>query len=145
MVRTVVCTKDGCKGNEFYISMQDAKLKAICKECGAAYEYSTDFYDYNVLSECSRCKGEVFKLLKDYDSEKVYMKCIKCGSPPEKVFIDDDGIQITYEEKLLQDIKIFMQKIEQRICNVEHKVDSLDKGQELLEESLAYINKYMNS
>ena len=37
-----------------------------------------------------------------------------------------------------------MYKIDQRICNLEIKVDGLEKGQELLEESLAYINRYMS-
>lgn len=54
-------------------------------------------------------------------------------------------MQVTYQEKLLHDIKHLMQQIDQRVCNLEIKVEGLEKGQELLEESLAYINKYMTN
>ncbi|NRZ51374.1 hypothetical protein DFR95_000002 [Clostridium beijerinckii] len=37
-----------------------------------------------------------------------------------------------------------MYQIDQRICSLEMKIDGLEKGQELLEESLAYINRYMS-
>lgn len=36
-----------------------------------------------------------------------------------------------------------MHQVDQRVCNLELKVEGLEKGHELLEESLAYINKYM--
>lgn len=62
----------------------------------------------------------------------------------KKIYIDDEGVQVTYEAKLLQDIKQFMYQIDQRICSLEMKIDGLEKGQELLEESLAYINRYMS-
>lgn len=143
MIRTVVCKKDGCSGNGFRISMEDGKLKAVCCECGSEYIYDTNFYDYNILSHCSKCNNDIFKLFRDSDNGHIYIKCNECGSLPDKVYIDTEGIQITYEEHLLQEIRHLMQQIDQRICNVEMKIDSLEKGQELLEESLAYINKYM--
>ena len=52
--------------------------------------------------------------------------------PPEKIFIDDEGIQVTYEAKLLQDIKQLMYKIDQRICNLEMKIDGLEKGSRII-------------
>ena len=121
MIRTVVCKKDGCKGNEFYIVTEDNKLKLTCKECGKNYYYDVSHYDFTMLSNCT-----------------------KCGYPPEKVFIDAEGIQVTYEAHLLQDIKQLMNQIDQRVCNLEMKIEGLEKGQELLEESLAYINRYMS-
>ena len=39
MVRTVVCKKDGCSGNEFYITTKDNKLMLTCNECGNVYYY----------------------------------------------------------------------------------------------------------
>ena len=145
MIRTVVCTRDGCSGNGFRISMQNGKLKTICIQCGAIYEYDTNFYDYNMLSNCRKCNSHIFKVFKDTENNNIYVKCNECGSLPEKIYIDPEGIQITYEERLLQEIKYLMQKIDQRISNVEIKTDSLEKGQELLEESLAYVNKYITN
>jgi len=143
MIRTVVCKKDGCSGNEFNIITEDNRLKLACKDCGSIYYYDVSYYDFAMLSACSKCNNDTFKVFTDVEKEGIYAKCTKCGSPPEKVFIDDEGIQVTYEAKLLHDIKQLMQQIDQRVCNLEIKVDGLEKGQELLEESLAYINRYM--
>lgn len=143
MIRTVVCKKDGCSGNEFNIITEDNKLKLVCKDCGSIYYYDVSYYDFAMLSACSKCNNDTFKVFTDVEKDGIYAKCTKCGAPPEKVFIDDEGIQVTYEAKLLHDIKQLMQQIDQRVCNLEMKVDGLEKGQELLEESLAYINRYM--
>ena len=143
MIRTLVCKKDGCSGNEFNIITEDNKLKLACKDCGSLYYYDVSYYDFAMLSACSKCNNDTFKVFTDVEKEGIYAKCTKCGAPPEKVFIDDEGIQVTYEAKLLHEIKQLMQQIDQRVCNLDIKVDGLEKGQELLEESLAYINRYM--
>ena len=36
-----------------------------------------------------------------------------------------------------------MYQVDQRICNLEVKVEAMERGQDVLEESLAYINKYI--
>lgn len=144
MVRTIVCKKDGCSGNEFYIVTEDNRLKLTCKDCESTYYYDVSYYEFVMLSNCEKCNNDTFKVFNNLEKQGIYAKCTKCGSPPEKVFIDDEGIQVTYEAKLLQDIKQFMYQIDQRICNLEMKIDGLEKGQELLEESLAYINRYMS-
>lgn len=97
-----------------------------------------------MLSNCEKCNNDTFKVFSDVEKDGLYAKCTKCGCPPEKVFIDDEGTQVSYEVKLLNDIKQLMNQIDQRVCNLEMKVEGLEKGQELLEESLAYINKYMS-
>lgn len=144
MVQTIVCKKDGCSGNEFHIITEDNKLKLICNDCGSTYYYDVSYYDFVMLSSCKKCNNNTFKVFNNLEKQGIYAKCTKCGYPPEKVFIDDEGIQVTYEAKLLQDMKQLLHKIDQRICNLEMKVDGLEKGQELLEESLAYINRYMS-
>lgn len=143
MIRTVVCKKDGCNGNEFYIQTEDNKLKLTCKECGSIYYNNITCYDFIMLSNCEKCNNDTFKIFQDASKNSIYAKCTKCGSPPEKIFIDAEGIQVSYDAKLLQDIKQLMYQIDQRVCNLEMKLGDLEKGQELLEESLAYINKYM--
>lgn len=144
MVRTVVCKKDGCSGNEFYITTKDNKLMLTCKECGNVYYYDVGNYEFTMLSNCQKCNNDVFKVFHDLDKGTVYAKCTKCGYPPEKVYIDAEGVQVSYDAKLLQDIRQLMNQIDQRVCNLEMKIEGLEKGQELLEESLAYINKYMS-
>jgi hypothetical protein len=126
IMRTIVCKKDGCSGNEFYIVTEDGKLKLTCKDC------------------CEVCNNDTFKVFNNLEQQGIYAKCTKCGAPPDKIYVDDEGIQVTYETKLLQDIKQLMNQIDQRICNLDLKIDGLEKGQELLEESLAYINRYMS-
>ena len=85
----------------------------------------------------------MFKLFNDENNNKIYAKCTKCGAPPEIIYIDEDGIQVSYESKILQSIKELMNKVDQRVYNLEIKVDAVEKGQDILEESLAYINKYI--
>lgn len=144
MMRTVVCQKEGCSGNEFYIVTEDNKLKLTCKECGSTYYYDVSYYEFTMLSTCEKCNNDTFKVFRDVEKNGIYAKCTKCGYPPEKVFIDDEGIQVSYEAHLLQDIKQLMYQVDQRVCNLEMKIEGLEKGQELLEESLAYINRYMS-
>lgn len=143
MIRTVVCEKEGCCGNKFYIRTVDNNLEVTCKECGSKYLFDVSYYDFVMLSNCSKCNNDTFKLFKDLEKEGIYAKCSECGEPPEKVYIDSDGIQVSYEGKLLHDIKELMYKLDQRVCNLEIKVDSMEHSQEVLEESLAYINKYI--
>ena len=120
MIRTVVCEKEGCSGNIFSIESEDGRLKLICKNCSSEYYLDTNYYDFIMLSICS-----------------------KCGSPPEKIYIDIDGNQVSYETKVLNDVKDLLYKIEQRIYGMEVKIQDLQGSQNILEESLAYINKYL--
>lgn len=143
MVRTVVCQKEGCCGNTFYIETVDNNLQATCKDCGSKYLFDISYYDFTIISSCSVCNNDTFKLFKDVEKEGIYAKCTKCGGPPEKVYVDSDGVQVSYEAKLLQDIKELMYRVDQRVCNLEMKVESLERAQNILEESLAYINKYI--
>lgn len=54
-----------------------------------------------------------------------------------------DGVQVSYEAKLLNDIKQIMNLVEQRIYNLEVNVKDLESSQNILEQSLAYINRYL--
>lgn len=143
MIRTVVCEKEGCSGNTFYIETDNNNLKLTCENCGSQYEVDISYYDFIMLSNCSKCNNDTFKIFRDLDKEGIYAKCTKCGSTPEKIYIDSDGIQVSYEVKLLSDIKEVMYLIEQRVCNLEMRLQDLERGQSTLEESLAYVNKYL--
>ena len=44
---------------------------------------------------------------------------------------------------ILNDVKDILYKIEQRIYGMEIKIQDLQGSQNILEESLAYINKYL--
>ena len=143
MIRTVVCQREGCCGNKFYIETIDNNLQLTCRECGNKYLFDVSYYDFIMISSCSKCSNDLFKIFRDLEKEGIYAKCTECGDPPEKIYIDSDGIQVSYEIKLLHDIKELMYQVDQRICNLELKVGDLERGQDVLEQSLAYINKYI--
>lgn len=143
MIRTVVCEKEGCTGNSFFINTVDNNLEIMCKECGEKYSFDVSYYDFFMLSNCSSCNNNTFKIFKDTDKEGIYVKCTKCGNPPEKIYIDSDGNQVSYENKLLNDLKEIIYRLDQRVYNLESRIENLQGGQELLEESLAYISKFM--
>lgn len=144
MIRTVVCHKEGCSGNKFYIETIENKIKATCKECNSEYLYDVrDDNGYELVASCTSCKNDSFKLFRDINKKKIYAKCSECGNPPERIFVDPDGIQISYETKLLQEIKDELTGVNQRLCNLDIKVENVDRGQSILEESLAYVNKYI--
>ena len=144
MVRTLVCEKKGCNGNSFYIESKDSKMILTCKECKSVYEVDNNSGDCKILSNCSNCNGEFFKVFKDTESGKIYAKCIECGNPPEQFYLDLEGNQLSYEGKLLMDIRDRMIHLEQKVWGLEEKLEALENGQELIEQSLAYINKYVS-
>lgn len=143
MIRTVVCTKNKCSGNRFYIESVDNRLKATCKECSSIYYFDIKKEDFLMLPSCSKCNNNMFKLFYGSKGEGLYAKCTECGAPPEKVYVDVDGIQVSYEAKLLHDIKELMYQVEQKVCNLERKMEQMERAQEIFEESIAYINKYI--
>ena len=55
-----------------------------------------------------------------------------------------DGNQVSYESKILNDIKDMVYRVEQRISNLEREVESLGSGQVLIEQSMAYINQFLS-
>lgn len=143
MIRTFVCEKEGCSGNIFNIESNEEQGKLSCFQCKAKYNLEVSTEDYIILPNCSTCSNDIFKVYKDTDNKGMYIKCTKCGSVPDKVYVDSDGVQVSYEAKLLNDIKGLMNLVEQRIYNLEVNVKDLERGQNLLEQSLAYINKYI--
>ena len=90
-----------------------------------------------------KTKKRIIDFFRDMEKGNVYAKCTKCGSPPEKIYIDSDGVQVSYETRLLHDIREIMKQVDQKVLNLELKIEMMEHGQEILEESLAYINKYI--
>ena len=144
MIRTVVCEKEGCSGNTFFIETQGNNLVLTCEHCKSKYEFDISYYDFIILSNCSKCNNDTFKVFKDTESNNIYAKCIVCGNPPENIFIDADGNQVSYESKILNDIKDMVYRVEQRISNLEREVESLGSGQVLIEQTIAYINQFLS-
>ena len=144
MIRTLVCEKEGCSGNSFYLENKDDRLFLTCKECGSVYNMDVSYYEFVILPQCSHCVNDSFKVFKDIEKEGLYLKCVECGSPPEIVYLDEDGVQISYEIKLLNNIKDKVVSLEEKISFLEKKLDELEGGQELIEESLAYVSKFLS-
>lgn len=143
MIRTVVCEKDGCSGNRFYLESEEDNLKLVCAQCESRYNIDVSNNDYIMMPNCSSCNNDTFKVYKDIEKNNIYVKCSKCGAVPEKIYVDLDGVQVSYEAKLLSDIKQIMNLVEQRIYNLEVNVKDLERSQNVLEQSLAYINRYL--
>ncbi|MGL4774333.1 MAG: hypothetical protein ACRC2K_12255 [Clostridium sp.] len=143
MIRTVVCHQDKCDGNKFRINSNDNCIEATCIKCNTLYSFDMSTCDFKFLSSCSACNNDSFKIFKDVDNGGIYAKCIECGNPPEKVYIDSDGVQVSYEEKLLHDVKDLMQRVDQKIMNLEISINEVERGQQILEQSIAYINKFI--
>lgn len=144
MIRTVVCEKEGCNSNSFYIRSEDNKLNLICTQCESKYDFDVSYYEFTMLSNCCSCNNDTFKVFKDTEKEGVYAKCTKCGNPPDNIYIDSDGNQVSYENKILNDIKEIIYRVDQRVFNLERKIEGLESGNELLEESLAYVTKFLS-
>lgn len=144
MIRTVVCKKEGCAGNSFYIKNVDNTLNIRCVKCEGILDIELDKQQYIMLSNCCSCNNDTFKVFKDTDSNQVYVKCMNCGNPPEKVYVDVDGNQVSYETKILNDMREIVYRVDQTLQSLEKKVEALENGQELLEQSLAYVTKFLS-
>ena len=143
MIRTVVCEKEGCSGNTFFIESDEDNLSLTCNNCGGKYELNMNYCDYKVLSNCSKCNSKLFKVFRETDKDRIYIKCVECGSIPERIYVDSYGTQVSYEGKLLNEIKELMYLLEQRICGLEVKMEAFENSQAVIEESLAYINRFL--
>ena len=144
MIRTVVCEKEGCAGNSFYIKNVDNTLSICCVKCEGIENFEADKQQYIMLSNCCSCNNDTFKVFKDTESNRVYVKCIKCGNPPDQVYIDVDGNQVSYNTKILNDMREIVYRVDQTLQSLEKKVEALESGQELLEQSLAYVTKFVS-
>lgn len=143
MVRTIVCQEEGCSGSTFHIEAGEKIITLTCDICGGSHDIEYNYYDYILLSSCSKCNNNTFKVFKNLENKSIYAKCIECGATPEKIYIDSNGVQVSYETKVLDDVKSLMYRIEQRMVNLEVKIQDVERGQEMTEQSLAYINRYI--
>lgn len=72
MIRTIVCQREGCNGNAFYINSHDGEMSVVCKECNSEYKYETENNSLLMLSTCSNCNNDTFKVFKDTESNNIY-------------------------------------------------------------------------
>ena len=72
MIRTVVCEKEGCSGNTFFIETQGNNLVLTCEHCKSKYEFDISYYDFIILSNCSKCNNDTFKVFRDTEKEGIY-------------------------------------------------------------------------
>lgn len=102
MIRTFICKSEGCPGNEFSIISNEEKVIIKCSSCGEEYEIQRN--ENNIVTPlCGSCESEKFKVLTD--NEKTYFSCVKCGSSPRVIYVDYEGNQINFKEKLLLEIQ----------------------------------------
>lgn len=144
MIRTIVCEKEGCTGNSFYIKNLDNTLDLSCTKCSEIYTTQISNQSFIMVSNCCNCNNDIFKVFKGTDTGEIFAKCIECGNPPDKIYIDVDGNQVSYDTKILNDVKEIIYRVDQRLCNLERKLEGLEGGQELLEQSLAYVTRFLS-
>ena len=94
MIRTVVCEKEGCSGNKFYIEHVDDKLYAICKECGNKYTFDVGYYDFTIKNY--------------YDAPRIYT----ITDPKTKSTWVDIGRNATHTQTKQDDIIKYIVKYE---------------------------------
>ena len=143
MIRTVVCEKEGCSGNEFLIESKDNEIVLKCSNCKQEHEIKLMVEDYKLVSNCSKCDNDKFKIFRDTENNEIYIKCIRCSGVPEKLYFDSDGNNVSYEIKLLNDVKNIINVLDQRVCSLESELRNIEVGQMTLEESIAYVNKFL--
>ena len=142
MIRTVVCEKEGCSGNSFSISMEEGKLNLWCRECKEKYTY--DFpEEYLLMSSCTHCNNDAFKVFRNIKTSSVYCKCTECGNPPHMLYVDESGVQISYEQKKLEELKGILYRMNERLDSLENKADILSADQLIMQQSLGYISEFV--
>lgn len=78
MLNTVVCKKEGCKGNRFKISVQRLKVLLICTECKTVEKLNREI-NATIPTICSKCTGEVFRVCKNNQDMDIIFECNNCG------------------------------------------------------------------
>ena len=83
MIRTVVCEKEGCSGNTFLIETQGNNLVLTCEHCKSKYEFDISYYDFIILSNCSKCNNDTFKVFRDSPILRFrrFVECMRETSP----------------------------------------------------------------
>lgn len=128
MLITKVCEKEGCSGNRFKVNTEDKKLHIKCVKCGTVYNY-TEEMDCIIAPSCSKCEGEEFKVNRDNKSGELYLNCVQCNNPPMRIYTDDNGKQISYDQIVLVSIKnrvdSLSEKLDQVFINAESAKDAI--------------------
>lgn len=78
MLNTIVCKKDGCKGNRFKISVQRLKVLLICTECKNTEKLKREI-NAVIPTICSKCTGEVFKVCRNNEEKNIIFECTNCS------------------------------------------------------------------
>ena len=78
MLNTVVCKKEGCKGNRFKINVQRLKVLMICTECKTVEKLNREMNSI-FPTICSKCTGEIFKVCRNNEDNNMYFECTNCG------------------------------------------------------------------
>lgn len=108
-----------------------------CTNCNNK-AFTVTYSKYTTLmSTCGKCGGDIFKarIVVDKENKQEYLKteCVKCGTSPQKICIDNDGNLIDEERRkflILEDtIKEFKEQNEfdeETIQCLEEKIDNLE-------------------
>ena len=122
---TKVCTR--CDNNRFIVRPQGAKFEIVCSKCRDISDV-VQLENKMIVPKCGKCGSEIYRVQKENrdDNIKHYsFTCTQCEEPAEFILIDDDGNQITKEQKELLDIKKLIGGLIRKVEIFETSIDEL--------------------
>lgn len=134
LIITVVCSEKGCNGNKFKVNTEDDKLILTCTECGTSSTCSLDSLNHIILPKCSKCDNENFKAFNDKGTGKMYIKCTECGNPPESIYVDKDGNQVSYEQLKMMDVESDLFELSEKLDDINEKINNSSMTMEQMYE-----------
>lgn len=109
----------------------------ICTNCNSKV-FTVTYNKYTTLmSTCEKCGGDTFKarIIVDKENKQEYLKpeCVRCGTLPQKICIDNDGNVIDEERKkfliledTIKELKEQNEVNEETIKCLEEKINDLE-------------------
>lgn len=147
MYRTRICSQ--CDNNKFFIVPEGAAFKVQCSECDSIRE-TFELDGKMIVPVCSKCQGKLFKFREKEKENSIEIDfiCSECGEKASYIYIDDEGREVTLEERTLLDMKKFLYNINDRLYSIAFSVDGLKNSIEdefILDEKLNNIFNNINN
>lgn len=140
MYRTRICSE--CDNNKFSIITEGASFKLQCSECNSIRE-TFELDGKMIVPVCKKCGGKLFKFREKEKENSIEIDfiCSECGEKASYIYIDDEGNEVTLEERTLLDMKKFLQSINDRLYSIDYSVSGLKN---LMEDELIADEKVSN-
>jgi len=128
MLEQLECRIDKCHCMNFRITDYARSIKLTCVACGERY-YSSSKIDYIFLNSCSKCKNNTFNVYLDTVTGNILFTCLKCGQSPIKIYLDENGYKIPYNQYMIETLQYRIDILEKQLLELQatdNSVISLD-------------------